>query len=93
MGGRKEALFQKVIRSHEGGDTKLFKNPITCNNYRANTTKMPRPTKNYNLLSNVLSPLASRLYQLKSHIPRRVGHAPERAKANMDCEGEVRHVP
>ena len=39
LGDRKESLFGKLIRSHEGGVNKPSENPITYDNDRVDTKK------------------------------------------------------
>ena len=56
-------------------------------------TKIPSPTNPFNLLSILISPLESQQCQL---CPRRrgiVGYPSDIFTANVDCEGEVRHIP
>ena len=93
LGDVKESPFRKLIRSYEGGVKKPFEIPTTCNNYRMDTTKTPRPTNTYNLLSTLLSTLASWWNQIIPRCRGRVGHAPERVTSSMAREGEVGHIP
>ena len=51
LGGKRESSYRKLIRSHEGGFNKPFKNKITCDDERVETTKSTRPTKLSNLIS------------------------------------------
>ena len=45
LGDGKSKSFQKLIRSHDGGVTKLYKARITCNNFKVDTTKTHSTTK------------------------------------------------
>ena len=86
MGNGKSSSFQKLITSQEGGVTKLFKTPITFNNDKVETTKRPRKTKSYNLISTFLCPLS--LWQCQIH-PRYlwiVVQNIERVITSADCE-------
>ena len=56
------------------------------------TIKTPRPTKNSNLFSTLLSPLDSRQCQVSTNRRERVDHAPERVTGRVSCEGDVMNV-
>ena len=56
FGDVKELLFIILINSHKGGFNKPFKNKITCNDYRVDTTNIPAPINSANIISNSLSP-------------------------------------
>ena len=93
MGDEKEASFQKLIRFNKGGTTKPFENPITYNNGRVDTTKTPRPNKPSNLISTLLSPLASLHTQLRPICLRRLDNNPEKVAASVNRKVEVGHIP
>ena len=93
MGDGKEETFRKLIRPQKGGVTKPFETQTTYNNDRVDTTKTPSPSKNFNIISNFLSPLLLQHIQLLSRFQGRVGHALERATEIMSSEGEVGHIP
>ena len=78
--------FQKLIRYHEGGITKLFKTTITCNNDRVDTTKATRPTNPSNLISTLLFQLESWKCQLHPRFPGRVCHTTYRDKESVAWE-------
>ena len=93
LGDKRESLSRKLIRSHEGKVTRTFKNKITFNDERVETTKTPRPTKPSNLISVFLLPLVSWQCQLRACLQGRLGRNPEIAAARVDRGGELRHVP
>ena len=92
LGDKRESLSRKLIRSHEGKVTRTFKNKITFNDERVETTKTPRPTKPSNLISVFLSPLASWQCQLRAYRQGRLGRNPEISASRVDRGGELRHV-
>ena len=92
MGDKKESSSRILIRSHEGGFTKTFENPITCHDERFGDTKTPRSTQCYNLISTFLQALALRQFQVHPHIEKRSGHFQERIAASLGRQEEVSNV-
>ena len=59
LGDKRESSSRKLIRSHKGGSNKPFENQIICDDEKVDAQKTPRLTKPSNLISNLLSNLAS----------------------------------
>ena len=55
--------------------------------------KTPRPTNPYNVLSTLLSPLASRQYQMRPLQQGRVGHPPKIVASSVAHKEEARNSP
>ena len=92
LGYKNKFSSRKLIRSHDGRVTKIFKNQIICDDERVKKTKIPWSTNPSNLLHTLLLPLSLRQYQLLPRHRGRVGHPPERFTPSVDYKGEVMHV-